>query len=200
MAKQTIAVDLDDVLAVNVPSFLEYSNKNWDTNLTLEDYDEDWQKMWGVDLAERERRAVEVHESGLVSSHKRIDEAERVLRKLATKYRLVIITSRRMSIQIETLRWIDKHFDGIFEDIRFAGIWDTVTEHANSATKAELCRELGADFLIDDQPKHCIAVAEAGLQGLLFGEYPWNVLNQLPERVARVKDWQEVEAYFDGIA
>ena len=65
-------------------------------------------------------------------------------------------------------------------------------------TKAELCQKLGVDCLIDDQLKHCIGVAELGMEAILFGDYGWNQSEALPTGVRRVVSWKGVEEYFDG--
>ena len=66
------------------------------------------------------------------------------------------------------------------------------------ATKADIVKQIGADYLIDDQPKHCFAAAEAGITSLLFGDYRWNRNVKLPEGVVKVRTWHEVLEYFDG--
>jgi hypothetical protein len=40
-------------------------------------------------------------------------------------------------------------------------------------------------------------VAEAGVDGLLFGNYPWNQSKELPSNVRRVANWAEVKEYFN---
>lgn len=194
--KQTIAVDIDDVLAANAPAFVACGNRHWGTNLTIEDYDEHWGKMWQLDETALREFADSYHASGEIGKYKHDQAALPVLRELRKTYRLVITTSRRMLVHDETLSWIDQNFPGIFEDIRFAGFYDDANDFRHTATKAELARELGASYIIDDQLKHCIAAAEAGLQALLFGDYPWNRSASLPENVIRVSDWESVGSYF----
>jgi hypothetical protein len=95
---------------------------------------------------------------------------------------------------------IGRCFPGIFNgDIHYVGIWGSGAHILNKLrqTKAELCRELDIDYLIDDQLKHCIGVAEIGIRALLFGDYSWNQVNQLPKMVTRVKDWAAVLEYFN---
>ena len=41
----------------------------------------------------------------------------------------------------------------------------------NKLTKGMLAKEIKADYLIDDQLKHCSAAAELGIPALLFGVY-----------------------------
>lgn len=197
MSKKTIAIDIDDVLSANAAGFIAYSNLQWGTNLKEEDYDEHWAKLWGTDHAETQRRAVNFHLSGVVGQYEHDPTALPILEELAKEYRLVITTSRRKELVLETTQWLNKYFNGIFEEIHYAGMWDEFNESSHTATKAELCREIGADYLIDDQPKHCIGAAEADIPALLFGEYTWNKDVQLPDNVTRVKDWQAVKEYFD---
>jgi uncharacterized HAD superfamily protein len=125
-------------------------------------------------------------------------QAVPILQRLARSYNLVVVTSRRSLIRPETDRWLERYFPGIFQGIHYAGIYDSDDHIHNKLkqTKAELCRELGVDYLIDDQLKHCVAAAEIGIKVLLFGDYNWNKADQLPDGIVRVKDWDEVERYF----
>ncbi len=121
---------------------------------------------------------------------------------MASEYRLIVITSRRKELEQETATWINEYFPGIFEEVHHAGIWDKL-EREDSAeiavtTKAEICSQLGADYLIDDHPKHCFAAAGAKIPSLLFGDYPWNEVAVLPDGVARVNNWREIGDYFNG--
>ena len=87
----------------------------------------------------------------------------------------------------------------MFSEVYYAGIWDTHAKDAHLAMKAEICREIGADYLIDDQTKHCFAAAEAGIPAILYRDYPWNRNGQLPTGVTRCRTWQDVEQYFEGV-
>jgi 5'(3')-deoxyribonucleotidase len=201
MKKPTIAVDLDDVLSANVEGFIKYSNKRWGTHLTIDDYEENWAKVWQLDHEETNRRAEDFHKSGVVRHYNHYQEAEAVLESLAKRYKLVIVTSRRTSISTETKDWISHFFPNIFSQIYFSGIYERGLNKkfsAIQATKANLVQKIGADYLIDDQPKHCFAAAEVGVESVLFGEYPWNRDVKLVKGVARCKDWPAVQEYFNG--
>lgn len=197
MKRKKIAVDIDDVLAVNVPAFIEFSNKTWGTNLTVHDFDEHWQKMWGLDDDEFRKRVDEFDRSSFRIDQEHIQDAPEVLKKLAVSYDLVITTSRRKVYEKETIDWMESRYGGIFQEIHHAGIWDDLTNGAHLATKADLCNQIGADYLIDDQPKHCLSLVGSSVQPLLFGDYPWNNLHDLPQGLVRVHNWQEVLEYFD---
>lgn len=199
----TIAVDLDDVLAHSAEGFVAYSNRKWSSQLEASDYSENWPELWGVAPEEALARARQLETSGAFLEYASIGHALPMLRSLKRRYRLIILTSRRRVTGDGTRNWLEQHFPGIFEDVQFAGIWegDDVAA-AVHRTKAEACHSLAADFLIDDQPKHCIGAAEAGIPALLFGDYSWNVDHDavsLPELVTRVSDWHQVYEYFDGL-
>lgn len=195
---KTIAVDIDDVLAANAEGFVEYSNKKWGTNLKVDDYDEHWAQVWRVSDHEAEERAKDYATSGVHRQFQKLDHAETVLPQLAKNYKLTVVTSRRKVMSEDNKAWIKEHFPGVFSEIHYAGIWDQIGLGRINVTKAEFCKRIGADYLIDDQLKHCLAAADAGIEALLFGDYSWNRAESLPPEVIRVKDWQAVLEYFDA--
>ena len=195
-----IAVDIDDVLARNAEGFVAYSNQRWGMQLTAEDYNDDWLKVWRVDLGEAKARAKDYFQSGAFREFAPRKEALPVLKILKKRFELVIITSRQHSLAKQTSEWIDEHFTGIFSELHYTNIWraDLSRDMVNQ-TKTELCQQVGAEYLIDDQTKHCFAAAQAGITALLFGEFAWNRSAEMPNGVVRVRDWEAVEAYFKGV-
>lgn len=193
-----IAIDIDDVLADHAKGFTEFSNAMWGTNLRPEDYDEHWAEIWQVDNEETEKRATLIGKSGLVCRLDKDDEALGVLRELSVHHELVIVTSRRLQMRQDTLAWIHEHYPGIFTEdtIYFAGMWDTIDDTSVHKTKADVVTSIGADYLIDDQLKHCLAVAQSGGKALLFGNYSWNQIDELPEGISRVNGWRGAAAFF----
>ncbi len=200
MKRKTIAVDIDDVLSVNAPAFINFSNKKWGTSLTIEDFHEDWATMWKVDHDEVVDRIQHMDEVRLFRQYEHIGDAAPVLTKLAQSYKLVIATARRKTLVTDTNEWINQYFPDIFTEVHYAGIWDDATKRtgAHLKTKTDLVRQIGADFLIDDQPKHCVAAAQVGIQTVLFGDYPWNRNIPASQGMVRAHNWKEVESYFDG--
>ncbi|MCX6716295.1 MAG: hypothetical protein NT077_04795 [Candidatus Taylorbacteria bacterium] len=194
--KPIIAIDIDDVIAANAPAFIEFSNQRFGTHLTTDDYHERWAELWKVDHEEAERRSSEFHESGHVYTYKVIPGAQEVLKDLKIRFKLVLITSRRLSIEKLTRSWIEKYYSEIFDDVVFAGFFDTPGKDRLKLTKASLAKNAEADFLIDDQLKHVEAAASIGIKGLLFGEYSWNKKEELSLNVVRVRDWNEILEYF----
>ncbi|HJQ08526.1 MAG TPA: hypothetical protein VJ836_03550 [Candidatus Saccharimonadales bacterium] len=156
--------------------------------------------MWNIPVEEAEQRAIYSHEAGVVGNYRCFDNAISVLRRLSRLYDLVIVTSRRATLRLETDAWLEKHFPGLFKQIRYVGMWDADQDFAHKIkqTKTEICREIGTGYLIDDQLKHCISAAEAGIEALLFGNYAWNRHDaELPRRITRVRNWEDIARYFN---
>lgn len=197
-SKKTIAIDIDDVIAANAKGFIAWSNKTFGTNLT--DYDEHWQQLWQANMDEHQQRVKRFYSDKVLGSYEHFDEAVSILKELKKDYLLVITTSRARVKNTDaiTKNWLDKYFPDLFDDIHYAGIWDEVTENSIKMTKAKLCEQVEASYLIDDQLKHCYAAAEAGIKALLFGDYSWNKAAKLPRNVHRVKNWQEVKEFFEN--
>src|SRR5437868_12383666 len=107
MAKQTIAVDIDDVLASTAAAWVEFSNQRWGTNLSIEDYHEDWALMWQVDRQTESERAQEIFKARLFKGLDHNNQADEVLKKLSKRYDLVIATSRIYKVRQDTLEWLD---------------------------------------------------------------------------------------------
>ena len=66
-----------------------------------------------------------------------------------------------------------------------------------------LCRGVGAQILIDDNPDYAVDCAENGIEVLLFdldNSYPWSKTQGGPEHplITRVHSWQEVEEELKG--
>lgn len=199
MKKPTIAIDIDDVLADYAAGFIEFSNVHWGTNLTVDDYDEHWANVWKVDVEEVIQRAETMHEKNMVRSLARKPDAHPVLERLSHRFNLMVVTSRRIQNKEDTLAWLRLHYPMLLlNDVTFSGFFDTVTDDSINRTKGDIIALAGADYMIDDQVKHCLSAAERGIEALLFGDYKWNQLAELPSRVTRVVDWESVERYFDG--
>jgi uncharacterized HAD superfamily protein len=195
--KKVIAIDVDDVLAANAAGFVAYSNKRWGTNLTVDDYQEHWGEMWQIDHEESEQRALEFHQSSAIAEYDHDDTALPVLLELKRNYRLVVVTSRRKMVERPTLEWLNRHYEDVFDEIMFAGLFDAGnTEGAYKGTKLDTLKHIDAAYLIDDQTKHCFPAAEAGIRAILFGEYAWNREEALPDGVTRCRNWQAVGEFF----
>lgn len=198
--KTTIAIDIDDVLSRSAEVIIEYSNNRWGTSLTIDDFSEDFTKLWQVDDEEMRRRFDEYIELGMPFTYEHDSSAVTALGKMKANYHLIIITSRSTRLKKDTISWVNKNYPGVFKEqhIYFAGFWDeSLSGDAIKRTKGELVKSLNADYLIDDQLKHCLSVSDLGIDSILFGNYAWNRTENLPSNVKRSSDWTAIERYFD---
>lgn len=194
MTRETVAIDVDDVIAAHAEAFVEFSNEQYGTHLTVNDYSEHWHDLWQADNEEVERRAAEFHTPERTLSYQRKQEAAIVLGDLSLKKNLVVVTARPYGLVDTTRLWLDENFPEVFSDYHFVPIWTP----GNTVTKADICRQIDADFLVDDLTRHCNVAAEAGIQALLFGDYPWNRNEEIHPNVTKVSSWPEVWEYFDA--
>lgn len=108
---------------------------------------------------------------------------------------LIIVTAREAEFASATHAWLERHFPDIFHDVAFVTTWTGSVKDS----KADICRELRAEYLIDDNIQHLQLASEAGIKGLLFGDYGWSKNKELPPRTVRVADWKAVKEFFrDG--
>ncbi len=196
--KPLIAVDIDDVLAALAEKVVEYSNQKWGTQLTVDDYDDHWSRMWKISEAELPHRRDAVFSQYKYVNH--LGDAVPVLNKLKQNYDLVIVTSRLRRVHDVTLEWLNRYYAGVFRELHYSDAWENENLHSDKKdknTKTHVLEQIGADYLIDDYPKHCIAAAEAGITAILFGDYKWNRHVKLKKSMVRCKNWQEVLDYFE---
>jgi FMN phosphatase YigB (HAD superfamily) len=198
MFKPIIALDIDDVVSHTAENIIAYANERWGHQHTIEDFTEHLAEMWQVDQQEAERRWHEYIHSGSMEQYDAIPGALAVLRQLQGHYRIIAVTSRREILVEMTERWLSSNYPELVERVISSNVYGKGDPHAHKRTKADILKEMGAAYLIDDQPKHCNGAAGVGVQAILFGDYPWNRDVELADGVTRCKDWAAVEEYFDA--
>lgn len=193
---KTIAVDIDEVLARHNHTLALFHNEHYGTNHSEDSYFTDlWAEVWGVSPEETERRAVEFHDTGQHALLEVVPGALEALLELKKTHRLVAVTVRRKQVIDITHRWLLEFYPEVFDDVRFVHFWD----EKNTKTKAEICQDIGANWLIDDSIKHVSQMGAFGRKGLLFGDYAWNQAEALPDDVVRMRNWKEVLKYFSEV-
>jgi len=196
MSKPIIAVDVDEVLVPHFEDLITWYNKTYGTTLTLNDNYNPDVRVWGAKSDEEAIRNVQrFFESPEFTDAQPFTEAKAVLARLSQRFRLIVVTARDTMIEEMTREWLNHHFADLIEDAHFTAKY---TLEGTRKSKADVCRKIGAEYLIDDSADNVVAVAKIGIQGLLFGVYPWGEVAELPAGVTRCKDWAAVEAYFDG--
>lgn len=200
MKKPIIAVDIDDVLAVENEAVRQFANQRYGHQHAKEDYLVPgdywgyWESVQGVDKAEGARRYHEYVASGVKAELQVMEGAIAALDELKRRYDLIIVTARHAHLKDITEKWLNRHFPATFSHVAFVELWTGSIK----GSKAEVCAHLKADYLIDDNPAHLELAVSAGIKGVLFGSYGWSVDWQPMEMIPHCQDWREVREYFDG--
>ncbi len=187
-----LAIDLDEVVVDTAQKIIKNYNKTYGTSMKLKDYySHDYKNTWKTpDVETAIQRVNSYLETKEYTNSKPVHMATNVIYKLKEKYKLYTITGRPDFVEEATRSWLHRYFPDIFEDIVFSNFYDpTKVRH-----KGDICKELGIELLIDDHLGHILNVSKAGINGLLFGDFPWNEASQLPPNVRRVKNWEEVSS------
>ncbi len=199
--KKIIAVDVDDVISSQIRPLMDFANEKYDAGLVSEDFmrpGEYWtyyETLLSDDI-EKARTIFNHYLRDGGPTKQLIDEdATKALQVLKKNYDLHIITSRGHDFREDTIKWISKELPNLFKGIHFVHLWDADDK---KATKAMVCADIGAGYLIDDNAEHCNLAAEAGVNALLFGTFGWNIESEVHPNVKRLNNWNEVLEYFDG--
>lgn len=200
MNKPTVAIDIDDVLADSTDALRLLVNTRTNSSLTKEDYmtsGEYWgyyERVWAEHgLSDRIKFSDFEKEMEADQSHvPLLPSAEFAIRELSKRYHVVLVTARNIEWERATKQWLKLHFgDGI--DVYYTG-------HRRAddyKSKGQICKELGAVLMIDDNPGHCQAVMDEGVDAILFGKYGWH--EDIPKGVIQCKDWPAVLDYVNEI-
>lgn len=193
-ARKTIAVDIDEVLMPHFQDLADWYNRHYGTELTLANNHPKTTEDWGTDsFEEAVRRVQQFLLSDTFKNSQPFEEAKEAIKRLAKRYKLVVITSRDDLVRETTHRWLEIHFKDLFEETHFTAMYSL---KGKARHKADIAKEIGADYLIDDSVEHVGRAAKTGVTGILFGDYPWQEGVRLSRGVVRLKNWQEVLEYF----
>lgn len=195
--KIVVAVDVDEVLGNFVSALNEFVADHYSSYHSVSEYHVyEFFKIW---RCSRDEADIRVHEFFKTSYFKTgihpIPGARQTLQKLSRFCNLSIVTSRQNAIKDHTIEWIERHYPGLFQDMHFGNHFAL---NGQSIAKSDICRSLGANVLIDDNPRYAIECAEVGIKVLLFdyeNSYPWSKSESVNGHpmVRRVHNWEEVE-------
>jgi 5'(3')-deoxyribonucleotidase len=193
--KPVLALDFDELFFPFVPELIQYVNPLRGWSLSLEDFHTfEFNEVWGG----TPREALDLVDSFFADlSHvpDPIDGAADAIEALKAEYSLIIVTARLDALRQKTMDWIDVHFPKAFDSVHLCNLYGP---HAVRKPKADVCKELGAVGLVDDSLHHTAEVARQGMRAILFGDYPWNRSDSLPDGVVRAKTWEDVVTQLDG--
>jgi 5'(3')-deoxyribonucleotidase len=189
--KPVLAVDFDDVLFPFMDQFVPHYNETYDASFVHDDYFTfEFHEVWGG----TPDAAFECVSTFFHRSHDGIPPvpgAVEAVHELSRHYDLVIVTARDEELRSHTEGWLAHAFPDVFSSVHLCNSY-VRDPNVTRRSKLEVLEELSAVGIIDDSLRTTSQVAAAGYQALLFGQYPWNRAEQLPEGVNRFADWQGI--------
>ena len=199
MKRPVVAIDIDDVIAESTESLRRRVNEHTGINLSSEDYKIEasyWGYYEGVWRTHGVSHLVDMEtlNQQMQSNQSHVPlmpGAEFAINELRKKFDIVLITARDPRWERATREWLKDQFGEHEPELYFS---EMHRSPAGTKTKGEICREIGAGWMIDDNPGFCQTVLDNGVKAILFGEYGWHI--NVPKEVIRCKDWQAVLEYF----
>lgn len=189
LERQSVAVDLDDVLFDFIGYFFEWHNQQYGSQLVNEDMRFGmliWDVWGGTKEEAAERIPAFFQEVDLLNMQPMAGSVE-ALDQLKERYRLHVVSARDASAAEVSENWIDNYFPGVFAEVHL-GIANPL-DQGEAMSKAEMCVQVGAKVLIDDQVVHARECAERGIKLLVLGDKPWSREQTLPHNSYRVNNW-----------
>lgn len=185
-----IGVDLDEVLADFLASFLNYYNKNFGTNLVKEQFSTfTLNEIIGEELEVMNLRIEAFYNSETFLELRPTEGALDAIQELSKKYELIIITSRPKNVSKNTVAWLKKHFPKKFKNVHFA--YNPFILKSVKKTKSQIALESKIDLFIEDNIDLATEVASEGVKVYLL-DAPWNQTKDLHPNITRVYSWKDI--------
>jgi uncharacterized HAD superfamily protein len=184
------AIDMDDVLVNTVQTINLFHNEKFGTNYHYDDYKSFYLwKTWGGDRKDIIEKMDQYYHSAYFDNIRVCDEVLPIIGKLADDgHDLYLVTSRPKCVSEKTEKFLSKKFKNIFRQVIFT---DHCIDGENyKRKKSDVCRELGADVMIEDCPDYIRDCAKV-VPKVLVPVRPWNI-EDFPENVIHFLEWKKI--------
>jgi 5'(3')-deoxyribonucleotidase len=189
--RPVLAIDFDDVLFPFMDQFVPHYNSTYDANFELDDYHTfEFHEVWGGDA----KRAFDCVRTFFHQPHvgiAPIEGATKAIEQLSGVFDLVIVTARDETLRRNTQEWVDDVFPGRFRQLFLCNSY-VLNPAERRHTKVEVVENIDAVALVDDSLHNATQVGATGRRAMLFGKYPWNRTDELPQGVTRCTNWTEI--------
>jgi len=184
-----IAIDIDEVLADTLNHFIFLYNQKFKTSFKRDDfYTFDWCEVLGLTKEEFKKVFTQIVGQGFFSELATITGAKEGVKKLQKKHKLVVVTGRPKIVSATTSAWLDKHFPDVFSKVYFTS---EVLLGSNIKDKDEICQEIGANLIIEDDLDTAKDCVKNDILALLFDK-PWNRKLRASSYIKRVYSWEDI--------
>lgn len=119
-------------------------------------------------------------------------EAVRSVINLSKHYRFIAVTSRLRFLQEKTIQWLQRHFGETVTDVLFTHFIMSAGSPKDKLTKVEVCKNIGATFMIEAHIHHAVPVVNEGIEVFLLDQ-PWNQSDVSSANIRRMHSWMDIE-------
>ena len=164
-----IAIDIDEVLTPMVDTMMKWRRPRVPPG---KKYPYLFRNIWNISEKESQKMLREFYDSKEFAQLPVLEyslEAMKILKDRGTE--LYILTGRQHVVREKTQSWIEENFPGVFRDVILTNSFTPM-----EVTKAEFCKSLALDTIIDDNYEVCLDCMSSGKRALNFiGDpvYPW---------------------------
>lgn len=194
MRRLVIAVDCDDVLLPSSEAIVAYYNREYGTNVHVDNFYERDPGQWNVESLDEVYERIRLYfiSDAFPAEVKPFDDAIEAIDRLAARHELHLVTGRGPAVEAVTQAMVDAYFPGRFLSLEHTGAFLQADGTMGRRTKGEVCQAIGADILIDDNLDHARSVLDAGVSSvLLYGDYAWTKKETL-ERTVLCRSWADI--------
>ncbi len=184
-----LGIDLDGPLVHFVEAYLRFHNRIYSTRFSPREIRKHYMReQLGVSEEQHSKDIFAFFESPEYGTLRPVHAALQIVRALREQHTLLVVTARSLNWQSLTAATVQQYYPDCFEGIHHT----TGYGWTPRAKKAQVCKDLRLDALIEDCVENAIEVAQEGLPVLLISR-PWNQdYCPLPKYVRRIR-WTTVE-------
>ena len=192
-----IAIDFDDTIFPTIKSFLEYNNDKYKSKAEIKQLEHSSAyKLIGIKKEEMIKRFIEFTNTQKHKEIMPIKDSISVIKNLKQKHELFIITARNKKTKNGTMFLIDKYYKNHFKEVIFLDYTNNKKDE-----KFEICKNIGINLIIEDDPKNAISCAKNGIKVLLFNNENQNYWSKTEKNknIKLVKTWKEIETHIKNL-
>jgi hypothetical protein len=171
-----VVSDLDDVHADTATRVIEFTNRLYRpaaSPLTLEDYNDHFAEMWGVDTDETMRRWG-IFCKEWMANVTPMEGAGQTQRDMPRNAHMEILTARDAESSGDATRlWVSRHLARV-SGVNFANVGWGKNADAHKRTKREELILMKPHMFIEDQPRHLTSLVDLPIRDLVVFTRPWN--------------------------
>jgi uncharacterized HAD superfamily protein len=184
-----LAIACDETLAELMGGVLEYQFSRYDRDVRkahVTDYHKSLSTLTSPlgllrEFCSQPERVLRLHP---------VEGSQQEIAELRKNHELYVLVSRPDDLMTETRAWLREYYGDSFKSVLF-----TTGRYGNPVPqkKAQYCRELGIEMVVDHLVPHAAELATPQRPVLLLNK-PWNQ-QQVPTGIIRCRNWEDAHNY-----